>query len=154
MLLIAGYFLFFASEGGRKNNKQPSLTPALTQTTKAQPSPKEVNLQASFSIFTNGTKRIFTETKYHDRDNNVFITKEDPEVIHIKKSGVTWQNFFDTLPSPMKVSKTCLYTGTGQAFCNSDSKTLKFLLNDKLDINALDKEINNGDNLKIDFGSN
>ncbi|KKQ15020.1 MAG: hypothetical protein US28_C0025G0043 [Candidatus Daviesbacteria bacterium GW2011_GWA1_36_8] len=51
----------------------------------------------------------------------------------------------------MKVTKECLYTGTGQTFCNTASQSLKFFLNGQLDQNALDKEIKEGDQFKVEF---
>lgn len=152
ILLIAGYFLFFVSEGGLKNNKQLSSTPAPTQITQAQPSIKEVNLQAFFSITTNGTKRIFTDPKYHNRSGDVYISSDNPSIVHVKKSGITWQDFFDTLPSPMRVENDCLYTGTGQVFCNSESHSLKFYLNGKKVDQVLEMEITADDRLLISFG--
>lgn len=111
-----------------------------------------VNKKASFLIFTNGTKRIFTDSKYHNKSEDVFITSENPSIINIRKEYITWGDFFKSLPSPMKVEKTCLHTGTGQTFCNDHSNSLKFYLNGKLEENILEKQINSGDKLLISFG--
>lgn len=152
ILLILGYILFYVAEGGLKNTK-PSPTSSIQV---IQPSPPQLNeavdFKASFLIITNGTKRIFTDPKYHNKSKDVFITAENPSIVNVKKSGITWADFFATLPSPMKVEKTCLYTGTGQTFCNSDTQNLKFFINGQIDSDALTKEIKNGDELLISFG--
>jgi hypothetical protein len=51
----------------------------------------------------------------------------------------------------MKLTKDCLTTGTGQVFCTGESGTLKFFINGAGDPNALEKEINEGDLLKVIF---
>lgn len=111
-----------------------------------------ITKQASFLIFTNGIKRIFTDSKYHNRSEDVFITSENPSVIIVKKEGITWGDFFNTLPSPMKVEEKCLYTGSGQTFCNDNQSNLKFYLNGEKINDLLNREINSGDKLLISFG--
>lgn len=94
---------------------------------------------ASFEIYTNGTKRIFTDKKYHKQSEEVFINLPDPSIINIAKQGITWGDFFKTLP--MKLDEECLTTGTGQLFCTNSDKTLKFYLNSDNTPNALEKII-------------
>ena len=108
--------------------------------------------QASFIIYTNGTKRVFSDEKYHNRSQDVFITSENPSLINAKAEDTTWQNFFETLPSPMKITKTCLYTGSGQTFCNSATHSLKFFINGKNDPEILDQVIGPNQKLLISFG--
>ncbi len=103
----------------------------------------------NFEIYTLGTKRIFSDSKYHNNSREVFITSEDPGTIHVNGPGITWGYFFSTLP--MKLDKSCLTTGTKQIFCTGGGKTLKFFINEIEDPNALDKEINPNDKLKVIF---
>jgi hypothetical protein len=112
-----------------------------------------VPFSARFMIYTNGTKRIFTDSKYHNRSQDVYITLEDPSLIQVKKEGTTWQEFFDTLPAPMKVTKNCLYTGSGQTFCSNETSKLLFFINGNVEPNVLEKEINPNDQLMITFGN-
>lgn len=114
---------------------------------------KEINYQASFKIYTNGTLRDFSSEKYHNRSEDVFITSENPNIVHVRKEGITWDDFFKTLPNPMKLSKDCLVTGTGQEFCTDTKASLKFYLNGRMDINFLSKEIMDGDKVLITYGS-
>lgn len=114
---------------------------------------KPVDGRASFSVFTNGDLRVFTDSKYHNQSPDVFITAEANNIVNIKKNGVTWQQFFDSLPAPMRVTSECLYTGTGQVFCNRNAKSLKFYKNGKLVINLLQQSIVDGDKVLISYGN-
>lgn len=110
-----------------------------------------INKQASFAIFTNGTFRVFTASMYHNLSEDVFIESSNPNIVRVKKAGVTWDDFFKTLP--FKLSKDCLTTGTGQTSCTGQNGTLKFYLNGQLEPKTLDKVINQGDKLLISFGN-
>lgn len=147
---LLGIIAFYLTRG---NNAPIESIPNQLPTPSGNPIQQKVNLQASFAIFTNGTFRIFTDPKYHNRSEDVYITADNPNVITVKKKGITWGDFFKTLPTPMKVTKDCLYTGTGQTLCNSDNQTLKFYINGEKDGNALEKEIKENDKLLISFGS-
>ena len=61
-------------------------------------SPKQNDFTASFEIYTNGTKRIFTDVKYHNQSQNVFIQNPDPSIIYGKSAGTKRTDFFKTLP--------------------------------------------------------
>lgn len=91
---------------------------------------------ARFEIYTNGTKRIFTSPMYHYRSEDSFIEADDPSLIQVRRTGVSWQKFFDTLP--FRLTKTCLITGTNQTFCTDENGRLKFLLNGVETPSALD----------------
>lgn len=108
--------------------------------------------QASFAIYTNGTRRIFTDPKYHNTSEHVYITADDTSRLTVNQPQTTWKDFFNSLPSPMKVENNCLTTGTGQIFCSNSSSSLKFFLNGKSDNNVLDKVIQLNDQLVISYG--
>jgi len=118
------------------------LSPRVTQ---------EVNIRAAFTIFTNGTLRIFTDSRYHNLSTDVYLQADNPNIVHIKKTGITWDLFFKTLP--MQVSKECLITGTKQTFCTNENGKLYFYINGNKDNDALLREIKNGDKLLISYGN-
>lgn len=120
-----------------------------TSTIKPTSSPTSVNISASFAIFTSGTPRTFTASRYHNLSPDVFIEPSYSNTVRVKKAGITWNDFFQTLP--MKLSKECLVTGTNQTFCAGSGGTLKFYLDDIEDPNALDKPIENGSKLTVRF---
>lgn len=143
LILIFAFTLFNTSQKPQMLVQPPAPSPATTG--------KIVGMKASFKIITNNTTRIFTDPKYHNRSEDVYIESSDPTVVHVTKVGITWDEFFKTLPSPMKVTKDCLTTGTGQLFCTNDVGSLKFYLNNKEDPDLLEKQIKDGDKALIEY---
>lgn len=115
------------------------------------PAPLPFDFTARFEIFTNGTKRIFTDAMYHNQSAEVFIEKSDPQRINVKTAGTTWGDFFSTLP--FSLSKECLVTGTKQTFCTTETKKLYFILNGEDTPNALDRIIAPDDVLRVEYGT-
>ena len=136
-----------------KNKNQSKTTVPATQTKEPQvaSSPTIVDMSAVFAIYTKGTFRIFTDSKYHNLSDDVFIESANPNIVHVKKRGVTWGDFFKTLP--MKLSADCLTTGTGQTFCSNEAQTLKFYVNGERAENFLDAQINQNDRALITYGA-
>lgn len=141
-LLVIAALSFFAFKG---SDKVP-----MAQKSEEQMLSEEVNIRASFLIFTNGTKRDFSASRYHNLTDFVYLVAENPTTIHVKKKGVTWEDFFGTLP--MKLTENCLTTGAGQLFCSNGFETLKFYLNGVKTEGVLDKEIKDGDKFLISYG--
>lgn len=114
-------------------------------------SEEKVAYQASFEIFTDGLKRNFSNAKYHNQSPDIFITAEAPNIVNVKKTNITWGDFFNTLP--MKLTKDCLTTGDGEVLCGSQTKTLKFYVNDIQTPNFLNEKIKSGDKAKVIYGN-
>jgi hypothetical protein len=146
LFLLGGIFLIIS-----KNQEQSSLPQNNFQIPTPQEEIASLPYTASFSITTQGTKRIFTDTKYHQQSTEVFISSNDPSKVTVTKNNITWQNFFDTLPSPMKLTPDCLTTGTGQVFCSNNTSQLYFTINGVSDPNALEKIIQPNDILDITY---
>lgn len=123
-----------------------------TQPTQNQQSAtkQDADFQASFAVFTDNVFRVFTASMYHNRLEDVFITAENPNVVNVKKSSITWGDFFNSLP--MQLISDCLTTGTGEKFCNTTTKTLKFYVNGQKVNDFLDREIKPNDRALISFG--
>ncbi|MEK7517316.1 MAG: hypothetical protein AAB583_02110 [Patescibacteria group bacterium] len=113
--------------------------------------PKNVDYKARFAIFTNGLKRVFTNSMYHNLSKNVYIETSDPSIVYVKKDDITWTDFFETLP--MKLDKNCLVTGTKETFCSTPNATLKFYLNGTKTDNLLFQKIKDGDWALISYGT-
>lgn len=152
-LLLIALVIFFLISGYVFLNKNTSTQTKVTKTQNIEDKTRKelVIKKANFEIVTNGTKRIFTDSKYHNQNEYVFIEKTDPSIAIVKKENIKWSDFFNSLPSPMKLTKECLTTGTGQKFCNTNDKKLFFYLNDTEEPEALDKTINDRDNLLIEY---
>ena len=125
---------------------QPLITNEATQTTQGT----LVDYKTAFAIYTNGIFRVFTASMYHNLSKDVYIQADNPNIVHVKKSGITWDYFFKTLP--FSVTKDCLITGTKETFCTNQTKTLKFYLNGIKTENLLDTEIKPNDKALITYG--
>lgn len=133
----------------QNNNSEP--VPTISESSQIpSPIPSPIDARASFVIYTNGTLRVFTDPRYHNLSQDVYIEADNPSIIHVKKRETTWADFFGTLP--MKLSAECLTTGTGQRFCTNERQKLKFYLNGELKPDALEEVIKDGDELFVSFG--
>lgn len=149
ILSIASFFLMNNAKEKvtlmKKTSIQPSKTSSMTESF--------TPFTATFSIYTNSVKRDFSSQKYHNRSDAVYITAENPEIVHVTKENITWQDFFDSLPSPMKVSSSCLTTGTGQNLCTNMKSKLSFYRNNKNVSFLLAEEIKPNDIISIRYES-
>ena len=149
ILLVISYFVY--SNFIKDTNSVSEQKIVIEQGDTSSPTPQAVNKQASFSIFTNGIFRVFTAAMYHNLSDDVYIEASNPNIIKIKKDGITWDDFFKTLP--FKLTKDCLTTGTKETFCTGSKGTLKFYLNVEKNENALNQKIKDGDKLLVTFGN-
>lgn len=139
-ITFIGTLLFFT--------KYSRNTPQITETSSSVTKNPEA-YSASFAIYTNGTFRIFTASMYHNLSEDVFIEASNPNIVNIKRSNITWRDFFETLP--FKLDENCLATGTKQTFCSNDDFVLQFYLNEKRNQSTLNRVINPGDKLLITY---
>lgn len=110
-----------------------------------------VDFRASFAIYTDNVRRVFTAAMYHHQSPDVFLASENPNIINVKKPEITWNDFFQTLP--FELTKECLTTGDGEKFCASGNRTLKFYLNGEKTDDLLEREIRAGERLLVSFGN-
>lgn len=134
-VLVVGFVVF-------TNRSNPPTPTPTTQDV-------QVDIHASFTIITGNITRSFKAEKYHNKSPDVFIEASDPTIVHVTKKGITWDDFFKTLP--MKLTKDCLITGDGETLCDGEQGFLKFYLNDLETPDLLDKEIKEGDKAVITF---
>lgn len=128
---------------------KPQAPTVLAPTATLTPQNQAVDIKASFIIITGNITRTFKAEKYHNKSPDVYIESLDPTIVHVKKIGITWDDFFKTLP--MKLTKVCLTTGDGETHCNKKNGTLKFYLNDIQTPDLLDRQIKDGDKALIKF---
>lgn len=128
------------------NFAKPTPTPVVLNLT-ATPN----DYYASFGIFTHNIPRFFSHSIYHNLSVNAFIEPQNPNVVRVKKSDMTWDGFFKTLP--FFLDKNCLTLNTGQSYCNETDEKLLFFLNGINDPDALKKVIKHGDKLLIIYGA-
>lgn len=140
-LILVSAFVFIS-------NKQKEMT---IEPTSTQEQNQVVDNTASFAIFTNGTFRVFTAAMYHNLSPDAYIEASNPNIIKISKAGITWGDFFSTLP--FKLTNDCLITGTKETFCSNKDEVLKFYLNGERKVQILDEVIEDGDELLITYGN-
>ncbi len=148
MMTLFGFALYSNKKTTPESTIVTHSTPPDATATSVAPI---TNIQASFAIFTNGTFRVFTERMYHNLSQDAYIESGNPNVVHVKKAGTTWNDFFSTLP--FKLTSECLITGTKQTFCTGNRETLQFYINGEKSGTALSQEIKDGDKLLVTFGS-
>lgn len=145
-LLIAAIALYIGYTTIAGNRTSPS---SIQPTPSPAQSSEKVNIKASFTIITGGITRSFKAEKYHNLSPDVYIDASDPNIVHVTKKGITWDDFFKTLP--MKLTKDCLTTGDGETFCDGKNGSLKFFLNEIEDKVLLEKQIREEDKVLIKF---
>lgn len=151
-ITLIGSILYFFIQKESSDTPQVTITELEKITTSSTETvDNAVDYSASFEIYTNGTKRVFSDPRYHNLSDTVFINSEDPNLVRIKRKDVVWSEFFNSLP--MELSKDCLTTGTGQEFCTNDTHQLKFMINDTPFPDALDRVINKDDTLVIIYSA-
>lgn len=133
------------------NQNQPTKISVSLEPSPALEVPKNVDYEARFAIYTNGTRRVFTNSMYYNLSKDAYIEASNPSVVHVKKDGKTWMDFFATLP--LKLDKDCLTTGTNEKFCMTKNATLKFYLNGAKIDNLLFEKIKDGDLALISYGT-
>jgi hypothetical protein len=151
IILLFSLVLFSACQS-EVREKETTVTGSETSTDSATiPSQKTQfeEFTANFEIYTLGTKRIFTLPMYHNQSADVFIEVNDPSLIQVKRDGVTWNEFFETLP--FSLTKECLITGTKQTLCTNDNYELRFILNSVYEPNSLDLPISENDYLVVEY---
>lgn len=146
IIFIAVFILFLFLALTLFNKPQTNQTSIPTSTSTPT---EDVDIKANFTIITGNITRSFKAEKYHNKSPDVYITADDPSIVHVTKKGITWDDFFKTLP--MKLTKECLITGDEETLCDGKDGSLKFFLNDLKDKDLLDKEIKQNDQILIKF---
>jgi|GEM_PF-1149322 len=134
----------------KKKGVNPSQEKVIEITQKISVTSEPVSKEATFEIYTHGTKRIFTLPMYHNLSEDVYIEASSPNTIHIRQEAVTWDDFFETLP--FNLTSECLTTGLKETYCTNDANALTFYINEDEVKNALQKEIKDGDALRVTYG--
>ncbi len=149
ILLFLFGFIFLSNKqtAPESSSSKNNTSMATTETSTTQ----ITDTKASFAIFTNGTFRVFTASMYHNLSEDAYIDSSNPNIVHVKKAGTTWNDFFSTLP--FKLTSECLTTGTKEIFCTGNRGTLKFYINGEQKNNPLTQEIEESDKLLVTFGT-
>jgi hypothetical protein len=143
--VLLGVFLFIIQRFVQNPASLPAPPPA------GMSGDQNVDFTATFTIITGNITRSFSAAMYHNLSPDAYIDSTNPMVVHVKKKGVTWDVFFQTLP--FTVTEDCLTTGTKETFCTGQNGTLRFFLNDLENQNLLNEEIHPDDRALIRFSN-
>lgn len=147
LIVAVGIFVSQSDYRGSSTSIPDSTVTSVSPASSIEPPP----FKATFTIFTNGTLRVFTDPRYHRLSPDVYLDASDPSVLNITVSDITWADFFATLP--MRLTPECLTTGTGQSFCTGKQGKLSFYLNGSESPQVLDAAIRPGDRLLVTYGN-
>lgn len=148
LLVIIGFsLLLLLPTKSPTTDQSASILETTTPTADVSFSP----FTARFLIFTNGTRRNFDNAMYHGLSETVYLTASDSTLIYVEQPGITWGDFFATLP--FEINGECLVTGTGQEFCQEGRNQLRFYINGEISNNIFDRPINPNDRLLVTYGS-
>lgn len=146
--LILGALFFMLNRSDSDNSVNEISKTKSTTTSKKEPSQKPFT--AKFAIYSNGFYRAFSLPMYHNLSKKAYITSPNTHVVRVDKPGITWDQFFKTLP--FELSYECLVAGTGEQFCNDGTNSLKFYINGKRSTDILSKKIQKNDELLVSYG--
>jgi hypothetical protein len=93
ILILVSAFILFSKPQTPKTQYQ-----TLTSTQKDEKVNPPAGGKASFTIVTGTITRSFRDEKYHNQSPDVYIESVNPAIVHVKKTGITWDDFFKTLP--------------------------------------------------------
>ena len=93
---------------------------------------QKIHVHADFALFIRGQQfdfgqKQFISTADHELSPNVHLHDPRNTVVHVHRSGTTWDEFFRSLG--FDLSNTCLTVPSGEKYCNNDRETLKFVVN-------------------------
>lgn len=147
--MLSATFLYIKFYKKPQTASTTNTQSANTDTTNSISEQKFSPYSASFQIIINGETRTFTDSRYHNKSEVVYIPPEGSRQVQVvvTQPNVSWADLFNTLP--MKLSQECIVTGTKQTFCNNDSAQLHFYINGVETPNALSMVIAPDSQLKV-----
>ncbi len=83
------------------------------------------HVHADVKVYIDGKAIDFSQARYQLRSDYVHFEERDGDVVHVHATGVRLGFMLQTLG--MRFNQTCILADT--AYCNSEEKTLKFLVN-------------------------
>lgn len=146
--LLVGALIFWLVRSNETT--EPVAKDSAATSVEVKKSEPEKPYTAKFAIYSNGFYRAFSLPMYHNLSKKAYITAPDTHVVRVDKPGITWDQFFKTLP--FELSYECLVAGTGEQFCNNDTNSLKFYINGTRTTDILSKKIQKDDELLVSYG--
>ena len=116
---------------------------------------KTVHEHADFKVVLSGNAIDFTPDKYqatkeHPLDPFLHLHDGNGEMLHKERTSVTLNDFFESIG--MNMTRACLTLDTGEKFCNSNTKSLKMIVNGDLRTEFGEYEMQDLDRILVSFG--
>ena len=110
------------------------------------------HVHADFKIFVDGRERsIYTPENFEvNKFTHMHGGANEENVIHVHATGVNYAEFFHTVKIELQVD--CIKIEE-DLLCNEGNRTLKYILNGKIDPGAPLRKIIDNDKLLISYGS-
>lgn len=114
-----------------------------------------VHEHADFAVYLNGEQVDFSKEEYQSNDEDhkheyTHLHDGVGHIIHKHRTGVSIGELFDSIG--MNFSQACFALDTGEQFCNSNTKSLKFFVNGEENSRFGDYEIADLDQILISYG--
>jgi hypothetical protein len=121
--------LFVRERGNASDNGASRSVPVLATTGDLR---QKTHTHADFAVFINGQKRDFSDPDFvskagDERSANVHLHKPRFSVIHVHRTGTTFDEFFRSIG--WELTDTCIKPAGEQQFCNSGDQAIKFMVN-------------------------
>lgn len=93
---------------------------------------QRIHQHADFALVIRGERFDFNQDRFisvegEELSPNAHIHHPRYTVIHVHREQTTWDEFFRSLG--FELSDTCVKLPSGEAFCNNERETLKFIVN-------------------------
>jgi len=112
---------------------------------------KDVDETAGLAILIDGIPLQLNKTIYTQQSETTYLDSKNPGIVHIKKSPLTWQDFFDS--HVFELTEDCVTINTRSTYCSNDNETLKVFYNGDRVKTLGDKPLRQGDQVLISFGN-
>lgn len=112
---------------------------------------QEVDQHASLAIVINGTPLDLTKSQYSQVNDLAYLDAKNPGIIQIKKSPLTWSDFFEQ--TPFVVTPDCLTIDIRSTYCSEGDAYLKVFLNGVRIHDPNNRLLSQGDELLLSYGS-
>ncbi len=111
------------------------------------------HIHQDWKMYINGNSVDFSVSKYQKPHINqqVHLEGGDGDVIHVHATGITTGLFLKSIG--IKFDKNCLVMDTGEQYCSSGDKTLKFYVNGKPNDEWEKYVLRNLDKILISYGN-
>lgn len=128
-----------------------ACSPAKVEVVTSPQENQAVDWQAGIAIFVNGLPINLRDGKYHNLSEKAFLTNQNPGVVFIKKTDVTWGDFFKSLN--IGLTQDCVFQGSREQLCEDELNSIKYFVNGQRIYSPFSRVISDSDRMLVSYGS-